>query len=319
MTPKQLFALQSENLGRINPILNRLRKNPSRSNECAFFTTHDNWPIFYRTWRSKELGDVEKIVLCIHGFHSHGEKFVLLADEISSHPWDVYAMDLRGHGLSWDNIEDVGDIKDYISWIKDVKEFLHFLDEQYPGIPVCMVAESMGAALAIHVAVEKPKNLRSLILLSPAFKAWKSVEFSLIMETMAFGLLGPRTRPTIPVQSKSYSGTSNPIYHQYELNDPLRLALATPRYHYQVLKMIFQLRSYFFKEFKPNSFYPTNIFYGGADHLVDFQGDQEFIKRIHTRNKDLHYIPDAAHELLTDRNAIDYGIYDKIITWIARF
>jgi alpha-beta hydrolase superfamily lysophospholipase len=262
---------------------------------------------------------VEKIVLCIHGFHSHGEKFVLLADELSGHPWDVYAIDLRGHGLSWEKIEDVGDIQNYALWIMDVKEFLHFLNEQYPGIPVCIVAESMGAALAIHLAVLKPKNLRSLVLLSPAFKAWQTVEFSLLMETMAFGLLGPRTKPTIPVQSKSYAGTNNPIYHQYELNDPLRLALATPRYHYQVLKMIFQLRSYTFEEFKPKTFYPTIIFYGGADHLVDFQGDLEFIKRIHTRNKDLHYIPEAAHELLTDRNALDYGIFDKITRWIERF
>jgi len=318
ITPKQLHELEPEKIC-INPILNRLRKSFLQSEDCAFFTTSDNWPLFYRKWITAESTPVDKVVVCLHGLHSHGEKFILLADKMGTLSCVVYALDLRGHGLSWNNIEDAGDIKTYSQWIRDVIEFLQFLQEQHPGAPVYIIAESMGAALAIHVAVKWPINLRSLILLSPAFKAWRTINFSMILETVVFGLIGPAKRHTIPVGANSNIGTHNKMYQEYQAHDPLRLMRITPRYNYQVLKMIYQLRLYKSEERKSRrTFYPTIVFYGGADKLVDFRGDQEFIRQIRTKEKALHFIPDATHELLTDKNAINYGIYEKIINWISR-
>jgi alpha-beta hydrolase superfamily lysophospholipase len=53
----------------------------------------------------------KKIIICIHGLHSHGEKFVLLADKYIKHNWITIAPDLRGHGLSWTSHNERGDIK----------------------------------------------------------------------------------------------------------------------------------------------------------------------------------------------------------------
>ncbi|OLS15204.1 MAG: acylglycerol lipase [Promethearchaeota archaeon CR_4] len=318
-SPLSLSSAELERISRIHPELQKLRKNPrAGQGECGFFTTQDNWPIYYRKWIPPATQLTQKVVLCIHGFHSHGEKFVLLADHLFGRTWATYTIDLRGHGLSWKKLEDVGDIENYNLWIKDILEFIHFIGSQHPHLPLIIVAESMGAAASIHIASYKPTHLRSLIFLSPAFKAWKAVEFSMVLETLTFGLLGPATGHTIPVRSKSHFDTNNETYKLYELSDPLRLARATPRYNLQTLKMIHQVRTCNLDQFKPQSFYPTCVFYGGVDHLVDFEGDQEFIRCIHTKDKELHFIPDAAHELLSDRYAIDYGIYEKIIRWIER-
>ena len=318
-SPLSLSSQELERLCRIHPELQKLRKNPrAGQGESGFFTTQDKWPIYFRKWIPPELKQAQKIILCIHGFHAHGEKYVLLADQVFDKPWATYAIDLRGHGLSWKTLSDVGDIEDYNLWIKDILEFLHFLDTKHPGAPVIIVAESMGAAASIHVASYKSPHLRSLTLLSPAFKGWRQVEFSMALETLTFGLLGPATVHSIPVRSRSHLDTNNETYKLYEMSDPLRLAKATPRYNFQTLKMIHQIHACNLDQFKPQSFYPTCIFYGGADHLVDFEGDQEFILCIHTKDKVLHFIPDAAHELLSDRHALDYGIFEKIIRWIER-
>ncbi len=318
-SPLSLKQEELDRFCRIHPELEKLRKDPRAGpGTCGFFTTQDEWPIFYRKWVPPEIKQVQKVVLCIHGFHAHGEKFVLLADQLFNKPCATYAIDLRGHGLSWKKLSDVGDIEDYNLWIKDVLEFLHFLGQQHANAPVIIVAESMGAAISIHVAKYKSPHLKGLILLSPAFKTWRSVEFSLILETLTFGLLGPSNVQDIPVRSKSHFDTLNEIYKQYEMADPLRLAKATPRYNFQTLKMIHQLHACDLDEFKPHSFYPTLLFYGGADQLVDFEGDQTFIGCIHTKDKALHFIPNAAHELLSDARAIEYGIFEKIIRWIDR-
>ncbi len=318
-SPPSLNQAELDKISRIHPELQKLRKNPrAGQGSCGFFTTQDQWPIYFRKWIPSGITKIEKLVLCIHGFHAHGEKWVLLADQFFDKPWATYAIDLRGHGLSWKKRSDVGDIEDYNLWIKDILEFLHFLGQQHSNAPVFIVAESMGAAASIHVATYRSPHLKSLILISPAFKTWRSVEFSMALETLTFGLLGPPTVHTIPVGSKSRFDTSNEIYKEYERTDPLRLAKATPRYNFQTLKMIHQMHACHLEEFKPQEFYPTCIFYGGADQLVDFEGDQEFIRCIHTKDKALHFIPDAAHELLSDKHAIDYGIYEKIIRWIDR-
>jgi len=75
--------------------------------------------------------------------------------------------------------------------------------------------------------------------------------------------------------------------------------------------MIHQLKTLDF-----TNFYPTLIFFGGSDHIIDFSGLKELIFRLKTRDKSLHYIPKASHELLTDNQAIKYNIYKKIISWI---
>ncbi|GAH99365.1 unnamed protein product, partial [marine sediment metagenome] len=101
-----------------------------------FFNTSDEFPLFYRLWHPSRITKPRKIIICIHGLHSHGEKFVFLADTFSQHNWFTYAIDLRGHGLSWDIPDNKGDIPDYEYWIDDLKEFVEYLSKAYSGVPI---------------------------------------------------------------------------------------------------------------------------------------------------------------------------------------
>jgi alpha-beta hydrolase superfamily lysophospholipase len=110
--------------------------------------------------------------------HSHGEKFILLADKFIKFNWETYAIDLRGHGLSWTTAEQRGDVENYQNWIDDVVEFIAYLHETYPFPPIYLVAESMGAGVAVHVANSHPPGLQGLVLISPALKPIPQVKIN---------------------------------------------------------------------------------------------------------------------------------------------
>lgn len=253
----------------------------------------------------------EKLIVCLHGLHSHGQKFVLLADYLADKPWRVIAPDLRGHGLSWNQDHPRGDIEDYNFWIYDCQEFIGFLRNKYPQVPIYIVAESMGAALAVLLTHRMITTVKGLILISPALKPFALTEIGLIQKAFAYGILGGADEPNIRDNAQGRFSSNSEEYITYQMNDHLRLARVTPRYYYQVIKMIHQLKPLEFAHFVPSC-----LFYGDKDHLVDFTGMKEFIRRLGKTDKSLHYIPDGFHELFTDEFARKYHIFQKIKYWI---
>jgi len=298
----------------INPFLAKIRKD---KHDCAcdgkYFRTSTNFKLFYREWHPKKITKSSKVIICIHGMHSHGEKFVLLADKFEDLNWITISVDLRGHGLSWDKIEEIGDIDNFSLWISDLEEFFKYISDKYEKLPIHIISESMGSVISVLIANKHPSQLKSLILLSPALKPWPPTQISMIRKAFTFGLIGGAEKQIIPNMGKGRFSTKSEEYIQYQLNDPLRLEKVTPRYYFQIIKMIHQL-----KPLKFNNFYPTLIFYGGSDHIIDFNGLKEYIYRLNIHDKSLHYIPKASHELLTDEQAIKYDLYEKIISWIQK-
>lgn len=302
-----------QKINEINPILQKMRRNCQvKHMDLKFFMTSDNFPLFYRLWYNKSDIKPKKIVVCLHGLHSHSEKFVFLADEISNHEdWYTYGIDLRGHGLSWNESENKGDIPDFEIWIKDVDEFIKKLSKDYPKVPIYLVGESMGGALAIHIAKTHPPDLKGLVLFSPAIKPWREVQFGMIMEAFTYAIFSHIDEEVIPNKGKLNLGTNSDEYIEYQLKDPLRMPKMSPRYYFQIIKMIHVLKNYDFKDF-----YPTSIFFGGKDHLISFSGIRKFIKKLGMNDKALHYIPAAYHDLISDEEADKYRMLKKARHWI---
>ncbi len=302
-------------LGRnLNPFLEEMRARPRTKTEIGEFVASDGCPLFYRYWipkTSKSEEPPEKIVICIHGLHSHGEKFVLLADYLAKKPWRVFAMDLRGHGLSYNETHKRGDIEDFSLWIQDGLEFIAYLQKKFPKTPVYLVAESMGAALAVLFAHRTLQKIQALVLLSPALKPFPLAEIRMIQKAFAYGLFRGADNLNIRDRAQGRFSTNSEAFIRYQMNDKLRLERVTPRYYYQVVKMIHQL-----KPLEYSLFSPSCIFFGDKDHVIDLQGMKEYIKRLDLTDKCLYYVPGGFHELLTDENGQKYRIYRKIRQWI---
>ena len=299
---------------KINPYLEQMRSNAATRTETGQFIASDGCPLFYRYWVSDVLrseAPPEKIIICLHGLHSHGEKYILLADYLAKSPWRVYALDLRGHGLSFNETHKRGDIEDFKLWISDGLEFIDYLCKKFPKIPVYLVAESMGAALAVLLAHHEIQKIKALVLLSPALKPFPLAELRMIQKAFTYGSFGRFENLSIKDKAQGRFSTNSKDYIEYQLHDRLRLERISPRYYYQVVKMIHQLKPLDYTLFSPSC-----LFYGGRDHIVDLHGMNEYIKRLDFTDKCLYYVPGGVHELITDEWGKKYRIFRKIRQWI---
>ena len=105
-------------------------------------------------FRLKEKGPK---VLLIHGFTACPTEMRPIGDFLHSQGYDVYSVLLAGHGTSPEDLQT----KKWSDWWDSAKE-------AFDAMPKCdfVIGFSMGALLAARLAVEYPKKLKGLVLIS---------------------------------------------------------------------------------------------------------------------------------------------------------
>lgn len=79
--------------------------NEHRQAEIRTFRAQDGCKIAYRLWATEVSGSPS--VAIIHGMGLHSGRYVGLATKLRAAGYDVFALDLRGHGLSEGSLADV--------------------------------------------------------------------------------------------------------------------------------------------------------------------------------------------------------------------
>lgn len=108
----------------------------------------------------------EAVVLGVHGFGDYGEGFAALSDALAgSGLANLYAYDQRGFGATHRaGIWPGGD-----TLVADLRSMVNLLRRRYPGLPLYLIAESMGGAVALRALTERPAlDVDGTVLLAPA-------------------------------------------------------------------------------------------------------------------------------------------------------
>ena len=105
-------------------------------------------------------------MLCIHGFSLHKGCFEAFGQAMAKEGIAVYAMDLRGFG----ELKDKGDNTelDFDGCLADIKGMLELIHKRHPDLPVIILGESMGGAVALRATALYPDLLSGLIAAVPA-------------------------------------------------------------------------------------------------------------------------------------------------------
>jgi acylglycerol lipase len=111
------------------------------------------------------------VLLCVHGCGLHNGTFKDWGEAMSKRGFAVYAVDVRGfgsfqHKAGQQNIDLQGCV-----W--DVEETLRILHKAHPNLPVYLLGESMGGAIALRAASLNPKLVDGLIASVPAGERFK--------------------------------------------------------------------------------------------------------------------------------------------------
>jgi pimeloyl-ACP methyl ester carboxylesterase len=97
-------------------------------------------------------------LLLLHGVTERWQTFSLLMPHLTG-KWQVYTLDLRGHGKS-------GRVAKSYRIVDYAQDIICFTESQISQ-PTVILGHSIGALVAIYVAAHQPKLVKSIILVDP--------------------------------------------------------------------------------------------------------------------------------------------------------
>lgn len=127
------------------------------------FVTHDGIELKVKAWRPQ--GRPGAVVLALHGFNDYRNFIDESAASWAGRGIAIYAFDQRGFGEApdpgiWAGTEPL---------VRDAGDMARLLRARDPALPLFLLGESMGAAVAIlAMAGERPPPVDGVILVSPA-------------------------------------------------------------------------------------------------------------------------------------------------------
>ncbi|XP_031532207.1 monoglyceride lipase isoform X3 [Vicugna pacos] len=183
--PKDSFRMPEESSPRRTP-----QSVPYR--ELPHLVNADGQYLFCRYW--KPSGTPRALVFVSHGAGEHCGRYDELARMLVGLGLLVFAHDHVGHGQSEGERMVVSDFQVFI---RDVLQHVDLVQKDHPGLPVFLLGHSMGGAIAILTAADRPGHFSGMILISPlvlanpesatTFKVLAAKVLNLVLPNMSLG------------------------------------------------------------------------------------------------------------------------------------
>jgi len=130
----------------------------------AHFAAADGAVLPVRAW-VPQGGSAKAVIVALHGFNDYSHFFTQPGEYLARQGVACYAYDQRGFG----NAPGRGLWAGGEAYVDDLRAFVAQIKSRHPGLPVYVLGESMGGAVAIAaMASARPPAADGLILASPA-------------------------------------------------------------------------------------------------------------------------------------------------------
>lgn len=192
-----------------------------RAAEC-FFRAEDRSLIHFDV--RDDGPDARGAIVFVHGLGEHFSKYDEWLRYALGRGYHVAALDLRGHGRTPGRRGDF----DFDALVTDLRRFVEVVGERWPGMPIVVVAHSLGALVTLRwAAAGVPPAIRGAALSSPAIDVvgdvpwWKRRLFLTLARTAP--------RASLPRRSVVENLTQDPERIAAWHADRLRHGRITPR------------------------------------------------------------------------------------------
>lgn len=269
------------------------------------FVAQDGSVLPVRAWWPREGGAASAIILALHGFNDYGRAFALPGRYFSQHGIALIAYDQRGFGNSphrgrWAGTE---------IYESDLLTLLHEIRKQHENLPVFVLGESMGGAIAIAgLASPDAPEIDGLILSAPAVWSRDSMPwYQQVILALASG--------TMPELELTGSGLGIQASDNIAmLRDLSRDPLVIKSTRVDAIKGLADLMDVA-KVSAGRLHLPVLVLYGEKDQVIPRAPVHEFINAmpLNPGSQSATY-PDGYHLLLRDIHA-EVPLRD-IVTWI---
>ena len=246
----------------------------------------DRLRIAYRTWPS--VGTPKAAVLIVPGFNSHSGYYGWTANQLAAQGYAVYAVDLRGRGLSDGERFYVDSIDQYVA---DVGGVMDVARTEQPGHKVFVLGHSAGGVTACVYTLDHPEKVDGLICESFAYQV-PAPDFA-IAALKGLSHLAPHAH-VLALPNKAFSRDATVVAAMDA--DPLIAHETQPTKTVAALARADDRLKASFGEIKV----PVLILHGTEDKATKPAGSQYFYDHAGSADKTLKLYEGYFHDMLND-------------------
>jgi acylglycerol lipase len=251
--------------------------------------TSDGMDLFLRAWEPIKKSNIA--ILIFHGITAYSGPYEIMGPRFSKIGYNVYGLDLRGHGLS-DGIR--GDYPSKERLILDLGETIQFIKNKHKSL--ILFGHSLGVVSAIIALNNFKEDVDGLILLSAAREVRPGVypKMSFIKKLkIVFNSLIRPSRPVVSYQREGMLGLDDPLFNF--------------KYTLRFMK-IFSVAS---ATISSNLTIPVILGVGENDELFSVEAARSLFDEIPSKNKKFIVLPGAKHAIFPD------GAFKELIDWLT--
>ncbi len=221
------------------------------------FTTADGTILPTRVW--PPTAPPRGVILALHGFTDSRNAWALPAASLAAAGYWVYAPDQRGFGATASRGIWPGAAK----LISDSQTMLAQLRARHPKLPLVLLGESMGGAVAMCVAAQTPKAADRYVFSSPAVWGFAQMGWATRLALRATNALAPNLVFSGQVAPSDRVLTDNQDALRALATDPLTLPAANGAMLYGLTALMTQAQTA-----AASLSAPALVLVGQKDHVV---------------------------------------------------
>ncbi|MBX9693646.1 MAG: lysophospholipase [Cyanobacteria bacterium] len=238
------------------------------------------------------------VALLLHGISQRAYTLRTVASQLASKGIIVYGLDLRGHGW-WHHEKTKGDggyKSDYPEAVTDTREVMQVIAQNHPHMPLFLVGESVGSAVALRAAtMSPPENLKGLVLCGAGSKCSRT-KLTWFMSDFSKACLG---RPVNIVRYQRKYGTDDLEALEETIKDPLQRKTFALSELWRA-RCVLRGNKKFAKRLDPQL--SVLMIHGKDDGTLTLKSAEKVYAKVPSFDKKLVVVPGCGHILLGTGN-----------------
>ncbi|KAL4630684.1 monoglyceride lipase-like isoform X1 [Arapaima gigas] len=274
---------------------------------CNHFTNTDGQQLSCRYWEPE--GPPRALLFVAHGMGEHCGRYSPLANTLTPHGLLVFAHDHVGHGRSRGERMAV---RDFQVFVRDSLQHVDLVRERFPRLPLFLLGHSMGGAICILCACERPQEFAGVVLISPMVQLnpESATPFKVFVAKLLNHLLPSLTLGSVESKWISRDKKEVELYDTDELNHHGGLSVA---FGMQLMGAAQRIE----REMSAVS-WPFLLLHGDADKLCDIRGSRMMLERAPSTDKHMKVYDGAYHALHRDLPETVDSVQRDISEWIVQ-
>ena len=280
-------------------------KPPAQAKSPILPPTKPAFETSFASWPAKNGKPIAAIV-SIHGFGLHKESFSGFANQMAGRGISTYAIDVRGFG-SWKDSPSENKKLDFYQTMMDLRSSIYWVKTMNPDVPIFLLGESMGGAIALQAAALFPECVSGVIASVPGSEYYGGKKTAV---EVALRMVRPNSKFNVG-EKLIEKATSDRKLRENWLKDPRAKLEMTPKQMAQFATFMNQSDDLA----KQIETAPVLILQGAKDKLSKEDGTLRLYNALKTPNKKYVLIDDAEH-LIFEKGQFDKRTSEIVEAWI---